>query len=82
MGTTINQFPSNGIKMKTERQEQKGDKVIGFPQQDVSQPFWMELKFPGISFCNLVRAAATSELVTEPSPLGLALRASVAALSR
>lgn len=67
--------------MKAERQEQKGDKVIGFPQQDVCQPFWMELKFPGISFCNSVRAAAaTSELVTEPSPLGLALRASVAAL--
>lgn len=78
MGTTISQFPSNGIKMK--RQEQKGDKVIGFPQQEVCQPFWMELKFLGISFCNSVRAAATSELVTEPSLLGLALRASVAAL--
>lgn len=80
MGTTLSQFPSNGIKIKMERQEQKGDKVIGFPLQDICQPLWMELKFPGISFCNSVRAATTSELVTEPSPLGLALRASVAAL--
>lgn len=35
MGTTITHFPSNEIKMKTERQEQAGDDVIGAPQQDV-----------------------------------------------
>lgn len=35
MGTTVTHFPFNEIKMKTERQEQVGDKVVGAPQQDV-----------------------------------------------
>ena len=77
----MSHFPSNEIKMKTEGQEQVGDEVIGGPQQDVCYPFWTELKLPDISFCNSFRAAATPILVTEPSPLGSALRAFVAALS-